>query len=688
MATTGRADVDDARAQQADPPRAPPRVWRRGLTVGPQTTASGESHASRAGQLAPQVLKMAVCRTDRPLILGDADTATPSLVRLPTRSCRWDGVPAADRCALCWSICQGRISRRPELTCSARLDIVVAVSRSPKRIATPDAATSTSKRRRDKTKLRGSALTAGDDGSMMQRPSRVEVLCWVALLAAAVGALVWKHCTVFFLAWTDEQIHFYVARRMVEGAVLYRDIDSARPPLVLFPLAWLIKLGTSPMLAGRSLVVASEVAAATLLLWGGWRLVSWRAGALAALLFLTSPETFSRIHYTGIHLATLTASACVLFALRGQALKAGLCLGLSLVGDQHGLAICGIVAVVTFARRPKDALVLATGALGICLVGFGSVWIMGGRHLWKSLVEIHLFHLRPGQGGSDHFWEIATPWLYEHGYLFAAAALAAALLALRRTEAKSDASKPPSSRVVRVLLLAVCGHVAVVLAMTEAAFLYFVVLTPLLTLLAGIGLDAAIGRWRQRKHSTSAQAPAVSRVMAVEISALVALVVGGWTMARSHREGLDERHYSFWPHVLHGQVSLFHRLDVAHQIATDSAMPKSGTIFGDPTIVSAVALESGKRVSGELADLNPSWIQAGVVSREEVVSRIEHDGVAAMITPPWFLVQDPYFRSYLAACYQEPKVFLPPEGGPGAGLPEVLLFPHVPGEGACQVPRL
>ena len=402
------------------------------------------------------------------------------------------------------------------MTCSVRLDIVVGVSRTPKRVSTSDAAPDTSKRRRTKTKLGDSAPSLEDD-AILRGASRAEIVCWVAIFVAAIGALIWKHCTIFFLSWTDEQIHFYVARRMAEGAVLYRDIDSARPPLVLFPLAWLIKLGTSPMLAGRSLVVASEIATAALLLWGGWRLVSWRSGALAALLFLTSPETFSRIHYTGIHLAALTASACVLLSLRGQALRAGLCLGLSLAGDQHGLAICGIAAIVIFARRPKDAVAFVAGALIICLVVFGAVWIMGGRHLWKNLVEIHLFHFRPGQGGADQFWEMATPWLYEHGYLFAAAVLAVVLVTARRTSVKSEAPRPPSSRVVRVLILAVGGHMAVVLAMTDAAFLYFVVLTPLLALLAGLGLDAAVRRWRERKQSSPTRAKTASWVVAMEV---------------------------------------------------------------------------------------------------------------------------------------------------------------------------
>jgi hypothetical protein len=61
--------------------------------------------------------------------------------------------------------------------------------------------------------------------------------CWAVLLTVAIAALVWNQHAQFFYSWTDEQIHFYVAHRMAQGAVLYRDIDSARPPLVLLPLA-------------------------------------------------------------------------------------------------------------------------------------------------------------------------------------------------------------------------------------------------------------------------------------------------------------------------------------------------------------------------------------------------------------------------------------------------------------------
>jgi len=507
------------------------------------------------------------------------------------------------------------------------------------------------------------------------------------LYAAAIGALLWNHHSMFFYAWSDEQIHHYVAHRMAEGARLYRDIDSARPPLVLYPLAWLIRMGISPLGAGRAMVLGSQLATAGLLLWGGWRLASRRAGALAALLFLTSPEIFSRIHYTGIQLVALTALACVLFSFRAQPFRAGIFFGLSLATDQHAVVICAVVGLATLVRRRRDGLSFALGAIGVSVLVFGGVWALGGRHLWRSLVGIHLFHMHLREGANAHFWELLKPWLYEHSYLFAGAALAIVVLGTRRTKPRPGDLHPPLWWKVRVLLLAIGAHVAVVVAMTEAAFLYMVVIFPLLALLAGMGFDASGTWWHQHRQPAPVRSWRASKLSLVGAVAIVALTAGGWFAARSHREDLDGRQYSFWPHVLHVQLSRFLEMNLAIQWAdTQTLLPKGETIFGDSTVVSLLALKTGRRVSGELADLNPSWVEAGTVRPEEVVSRIEADRVGAVISPPFGLLQDVYFKSYLLTCYQRPTLFSPPEGEPGAGLPSILFFRRIASDWPCLPP--
>src|SRR3569623_1182723 len=218
------------------------------------------------------------------------------------------------------------------------------------------------------------------------RMSTAETTCWAILLALAVLLLIFKQHSQMFLAWTDEQIHFYVAKRMSEGAVLYRDIDSARPPLILLPLSCLIRLGCTPLLAGRVLVVGAQLATAALLLWSGTRLASGRGGALAALLFLTSPEIYDRIHYTGIQSVSFTASACLIVSLCGRPLIAGVFCGLTLATGQHGLVFCAVAGVTMLVWRRRGGGQFAAATLGTAAVVFGGVWVLGGRHLWQDLV--------------------------------------------------------------------------------------------------------------------------------------------------------------------------------------------------------------------------------------------------------------------------------------------------------------
>jgi hypothetical protein len=91
-----------------------------------------------------------------------------------------------------------------------------------------------------------------------------------------------------------------------------------------------------------------------------------------------------------------------------------------------------------------------------------------------------------------------------------------------------------------------------VLAITDAAFLYVVVIAPLLAFLAALGFDATAAWWRQHRQLSQVRTRRASRLMLAGAMAIVALTAGGWAAACAHRESLDERHYSFWPHVSPG----------------------------------------------------------------------------------------------------------------------------------------
>jgi hypothetical protein len=513
--------------------------------------------------------------------------------------------------------------------------------------------------------------------------SKTELLVWVGLLVLAAAAVVWVHASRFFFQWTDEQIHLYVARRISEGAVLYRDIESARPPLVLFPAAVLIKLGFSPLLAGRALVVSSQLAIAGVLFWGGWRLASLRAGGAAALLFLVSPEVYTRIPYTGIQLVTLGISACVLLSLQMRPLLAGLACGFALGAGQHGIVICAVAGMWLTVRRWCDGVWFALGTLLVGVVIFGGAWSLGGRNLWESLVGHHLYHLSGKHSGETDISIYFPPWFFEHVPLILCSLAAMALPMARPSQVKDGQTSTSSRWTVGLLLIVIAAHFTVTLSMSGGLFLYLVVVTPLLALLAGLGLDAMFD-WFKRQHAMSvARARRALRMTLALGAAALALSAGAWAAAQAHQERLDTLHYSYWPHRRHAEMARLQKLDVANQVATELAtLPKNRSLFGFPTIVSAVALTGGWRVAGELADLAPRWIEQGTVNREEITTRIEQDGVAALVTPPWGFVNTPYFKAYLAACYENPTTI---RHRLGQGVPDILVFRHIEKEYPCRV---
>ena len=484
---------------------------------------------------------------------------------------------------------------------------------------------------------------------------REAVLVALALAGAVVLALV-QLAARAFPVWTDENVHVYVARRVSEGAVLYRDIDSARPPLVIWALSGLMTLGLPPLVAARGLVALLVLATASGMFLGGRRLFGTRAAVLAVLLLLLSPEIVQRAPYTGIQLVSLGVLGCLLLALLGWPLASGAVFGLALASGQHALiaGLCAGLAVV--ARRPRDGLRFAGGFLASFAAVFGLARLLGADRLWENLVARHLYHL----GGNETAGRLGAqlgPWLGENLPVFALmlGALALELRGRRR-------------RPVQLLALAVALQFVALAVMSQAKFLYLVPVFPLICLLAGVGADALVSRLPGAR---------VVPLGLAALGALLAVTAGGWRWAQSRREAVDSRAYSFLPHRRSLQMARVQRLHVAEAIARDlaGALPEDASIFGQPSVTSAVATAGARRIAGELADLDERWIAEGRLSWAEVVQRIEGGGVQAVITPRWTLVRDPTFAGYLGRCYQAPRVYpRAARGSEGDGLPDVLVF--------------
>ncbi len=491
-----------------------------------------------------------------------------------------------------------------------------------------------------------------------------------AAAAAALAAVAFAafHASVFFPTWADEAVHVYVAGRVAQGAVLYRDVHSARPPLALAPLAALMALKVPALVAARLSVVVACLAIAVSLAAAGARLFGAVEGLLSAALFLLAPETAARFAFTGIHAVALGATACALLALLDAPALAGVAAGLALGAGQHAAILVGAAGLWVLFRSRRGAAAFALALLATSAVVYGGAAALGGREMARDLLGRHLYHLSSSSAAEDGELGFYLPTTaLENLFLIA---LAAVSLARR-----SSGGAPPTASGPRLFLAAaVAAHVGAVALMSGGLVLYLFPALPLLALLAGDGA-ARIARAIARGPSRALAAGAALAVLAAS--------VGGPWAAWARYERRDSHGYPALPHARHLAMAHLQKLSVAEPIArlVKSESGPTETVFGFPTIAAEVAREAHRRVAGELADLAPRWLQLGTVTRKSVVSAIEADGVRFFVTPRWFYFRDPYFKSYLAKCYEAPRVF-PRTRADGAGIPDLLVYRHL--DGACR----
>jgi hypothetical protein len=488
----------------------------------------------------------------------------------------------------------------------------------------------------------------------------------------------WFHGSVFFVRWTDENVHLYVARRMAEGLVLYRDIHSARPPLALLPLVAGWWAGVPPLWTARGSLVLALFATAAVLWWAGHRLFGPWTGAVAAALFLVTPEVSARNAWTGIHPVALGGLWCVTLAWRGHGLWAGVTAGLALASGQHAAVLVAGAALVVVARHRRALWRFVAGAAIALVPTFGVAAARSGpARLWEDLAGRHLYHLgaaAPGAEGDLSFFQITTllenlPWL------------ALALWAVLRPR-EDGSAEAREARLARWSLGALAlAHVLVVRGMSGGLILYAFPAVPLVALLAGDGVVSA-GRWVFR----GADVPRRGRRGLLLAAVLASPFFLGWPAARQRYQARDGEQYALIPMVRQAQMARLQRLTAVDQVLelVRPMLRDGDTVFGYPTLASVVALGSGRRISGELVDLAPRWISLGLVSRKSIIESVEADGVRVFVAQAGAFELDSGFRQYLTRCYRPPQV-IPRATGEGRGIPRINVFEHI--DGPCLASR-
>lgn len=507
------------------------------------------------------------------------------------------------------------------------------------------------------------------------------------------------HQQLYFDSWSDENTNLYVANAVADGLALYGDIPSARPPMAIFPVAALIKMGLNPLMAGRTVVFLTIVVTGLVLwflgkkFWGEW------AGLAASLLFLLGPAAANQTTYTGIELVSFWCLLAVGFTLLKRPWWSGLFAAMAVATGQHSAILVGAAFVLSFFLLGKQFYRFVLPFLSLTGIIFLSVYLAGGRGFFQYLVGQHLYHVIDPVNVTkgDLSWGMKI-WLRENLYLLLLIFISLGREIWGRSYQGTRAFleykvKWPFLNYLRdpawVILVLALGHLLVVLTMKAGVMLYVYPVIPLLALVAGRGA-VHLSQWRSseetktgkktknRSRQKPVDAPAIPPVVVALLwgCILIFSLIGFRSASMFAGQGHFQR-YSFWPHFRLLAQRQYKTPHVASQIAeyigqkTDRNAQE--TIFGDSIIAGLVALKTGRRVAANLADLDPVWFQTGALAREDIVDKIEADHVTYFIIGNWHNAADTYFKNYLMHCYHPPKEF--PQL-PHSAVPSLFVFRH------------
>lgn len=496
----------------------------------------------------------------------------------------------------------------------------------------------------------------------------------VAALALAALPLVWQQVIAFAPTPADETAHLYVAERVVEGASLYGQVESARPPLALLPVILLRLTGMPLLLAGRLAHTLPFLASAAVLFFVLRRMFSTVAGLGAACLFLLAPDVVSIWTFTGMPQVALLSFACLACVAAGRFAMAGLLGACALLSGQHALVIVTVAALFAIAQGKRAALRFAIAGIVVGTAVAGFFYLSGGTHLYECLVGRHFFHL----GKEGQFAGLASryhSWLIEQVWLLGPAVLGLALAA-RRGLARGFSSAALLRSPVALFAAAGAAHLLVVLSMKLGNVMYLGPAAPMLAALGGYAVHEVT---RHRK-----------RVLVGAATALWLLTTAAaWSVAERRASAAEHRDTPFLPHarlIDRARLQRWTNLDeIARTVAAES--PTGATIFGTHLVAPWIALRARLRVTGDMADLAPNWLTLGIITRRELIDRLEANHVSYFVIRGGFYAQDESFRRYLTLCYDVPaaRQFEPvaDRNAPGANVGRIVVLRHL-AEWPCQ----
>jgi hypothetical protein len=272
----------------------------------------------------------------------------------------------------------------------------------------------------------------------------------------------------FLPSTTDENIYFYMAKRVAEGLVPYRDFFFAHPPLHVLIPALIFKLT-----GGFHLLVAKAIPATAALVTGwlvhvtGRRLGGTFTGLVAMILFLFATETLkSSSNLTGITETTLLLVGGVSALVFRRPVLAGVLLALAAHTGFYMIAVP--VALLALMALGDRRLLVRFGAAFAGVYGaiFAACLAVGGHEYLQGVFFYHWG--KPAKGGAVPYLDGLSPvqplralftnlglfldaemWrrtLYYHAHVFWGAVVAVGAILLAFLRERENATSGPEPR--------------------------------------------------------------------------------------------------------------------------------------------------------------------------------------------------------------------------------------------------
>lgn len=471
----------------------------------------------------------------------------------------------------------------------------------------------------------------------------------------------------------DENIYFYVGRRIAEGLFPYSEVFNAHPPGHLLIAALFMAPGWYEPFIFKfipTLPACGTLLLSTFLLrdLGFTRIYT----AITALLIAFSLN-FMMVssHFTGANwsLFILFGALCALW--RERRVLAGVLLACAGLISFHLIPALGAVAIADayFTRKAglwraiRTGFVLGATTLGVHLL----FYILAGEPYFEQVFGYHLHKTPMGDPG------VATTmrFFYDEYHLCALALLGfAALLVSGSTRAASDGRPRRQESFIWLVLFTAAMQVLAILTAKRVFTYYLIPLVPLFAVIGVYGLYWFVTQARLFVKAWKDDAPFGGLLGLLAGVLLIFVATCAWgesleTRLDYYKKDFGEvSRYAFEPSpLLPAFVNEAIRATIFsperrigdyypsvtrylwHEIATDTPeklLPAllqykdvPGKIFGDSSNTGYFALLSGRKVSLEMADTNSQIFRSGLMDMTDLIKRLERDD------PPVFVVANP-----------------------------------------------